>query len=535
MSALPMVGAPARAVTALTLRQVRRPALIVAVLAGGMSALVASTYRSTVGSEAQVAALAALAENPAIRTLFGVSAALDDAGGFTVWRTGTVLAVLLGMWGLLAATRLTRGEEDSGRLDLLLAGRVTRGRLAGLQLTLLTAAMGLVGAAIAAALTAAGTDADSAMLHGVGMALLGTVFVGVGGLAAQVFAGRAAATGAAAAVLGAGLLARMVGDGVDSLGWLRWLTPFGQVELTGPYHADRWWPVLLLAVEAGALLAVVPAAAAGRDVRGGWLPSPGGRPARTALLGSVAGFAVRRMLRPLAGWCVGAVAYYLLIGLVARSLTQFLTANPEFAELAAQAGVAGLGTVEGYAATLFALLAVPVGVFTAVRIAAFAADERDRRLTLLLSGPVTHRSAACAEVAAAVGGAVLLTAVCGLATWAGTTVVGADLSLGDALAGTANVLPVVALCMGAAVLALGVAPSAVAWIGAFPATGGFLLRVIADSIGAPGWVARMSPFAHLAPVPQVAPDWPGAVGMTLLAGVLFVLGLHAYARRDVQG
>ncbi|MGW4330042.1 hypothetical protein ACWEKR_29635 [Nocardia sp. NPDC004573] len=34
-------------------------------------------------------ALRALAENSAVRILFGAPLALDDPGGFTVWRTGT--------------------------------------------------------------------------------------------------------------------------------------------------------------------------------------------------------------------------------------------------------------------------------------------------------------------------------------------------------------------------------------------------------------------------------------------------------------
>ena len=109
-----MAGAPGRAVTMFAVRQCRRGALVVTVLAGGMTALVAATYRSTVGNGQDAAALSALAGNPAIRTLFGEPAALDQPGGFTVWRTGTVVAVLLGIWGLLAATRTTRGEEDSG-------------------------------------------------------------------------------------------------------------------------------------------------------------------------------------------------------------------------------------------------------------------------------------------------------------------------------------------------------------------------------------------------------------------------------------
>lgn len=91
--------AAGRAVLGLALRQTRRGALIVTALAAGMSALVVLTYRNTVGDSLDAAALAALAENPGIRTLFGEPVALDDPGGFAVWRTDTVLAVLVAVWG----------------------------------------------------------------------------------------------------------------------------------------------------------------------------------------------------------------------------------------------------------------------------------------------------------------------------------------------------------------------------------------------------------------------------------------------------
>ena len=217
----PAPVSPGTAVTALALRQVRRGALVVTVLAAGMSVLVAATYEKVVGDGEQAAALAALAGNPAIRTLFGDPAALDDPGGFTVWRTGTFVAVLLGVWGLLAVTRITRGEEDSGRWDLLLAGRVPLSRVVRRHVAVLTVVMGVAGGAVAVALVAAGTDPAGAVLHGAGLAVLGVFFVGVAGLTAQVFPARAAASGAAVAVLGASLLLRMVGDGVTALAWTR--------------------------------------------------------------------------------------------------------------------------------------------------------------------------------------------------------------------------------------------------------------------------------------------------------------------------
>ncbi|MGW1452930.1 hypothetical protein ACWCO3_32495, partial [Micromonospora sp. NPDC002411] len=128
-------------VTRLALRQVRRGALIIVALVAGMSAMVAATYASTVGDALDAAALAALAENPAIRTLFGQPVALDDAGGFTVWRTGTVLSVLVGTWGLLAATRVTRGEEDAGRWALVAAGRLPVTAIVARHVAVLTGAV----------------------------------------------------------------------------------------------------------------------------------------------------------------------------------------------------------------------------------------------------------------------------------------------------------------------------------------------------------------------------------------------------------
>lgn len=523
-----------RAVTALALRQTRRGALIVTAVVAGMSAVAVAAHRSAVKDPADAAALEALAGNPAIRTLFGEPLALYDAGGFAVWRTGTALAVVLAVWAMLAATRITRGEEDAGRWDVLLAGRLPVTTVVARHLAVLIAASLLAGTAVFAGLTAAGAAAGGAAVHSAGLALSGVFFTAVGTMAAQVFATRASASGAAVAVLGISMLLRMVGDGVAALGWLRWLSPFGLMALTRPYDGNRIWPLLALSA-AGLVLAAAAAAAAGRrDIRDGYLRAPSGRAPRMRLLGSVQAFAVRRLVRPLAAWSAGVGAYYLLIGVLAVSMADFLTDNPHFADLAAQAGFAGLGTVQGYTATLFALLAVPAGAFAAVRLATLAADETGRRLTLLFAQPLTRTRVLTAEITAALGGVIVLTTVAGLATWSGTQAVGAELGLTAALSGAWNVVPIALLCLGAGVLALGWAPRAVTLIGSLPATGGFLLKVIADSSDWPAWVGRLSPFAHLAAVPGEPVNWPAALLMTTAATLASVVGIIGYRLRDVR-
>jgi ABC-2 type transport system permease protein len=366
------------------------------------------------------------------------------------------------------------------------------------------------------------------------MGLIGLFFAGVGGLAAQVFPSRAAASGAAVAVLGGGLLARMVGDGMAALAWLRWLSPFGLLEMSRPYAGDRWGPLVPLAAGAAVVLAVAVVIAARRDVGDGLVAPPAGRAARTALLGSVETFAVRRVLRPLLGWSLGVGAYFLLIGLIATTMIGFLADNPVFANAAGQAGFADLTSVRGYAATLFALLAVPVGVFAADRLGAFSAAEADRRLTLLAAQPVSRIRLLGAEAAAVTAAALLLTTVAGAATWLGVAVTGGDLAWPEALAGVWNTVPVTLLCVGAAMIGVGWLPRLAEAIGTLPAVGGFLLLVIAETAGAPGWVVDLSPFAHLPLVPVAAPDWPATLVMAATALLMMMLGSAGFHRRDLR-
>jgi ABC-2 type transport system permease protein len=531
-AAIPERSGPA--LTRLTARQTRRSFLVLLGVAAGMTALVAGQYQSTVAGVLDTPAVQALTASPAIRVLFGPPVALDDPGGFTVWRTGTAVAVLVAVWALLTATRLTRGEEQAGRWDLLLAGRTSAPAFLTRVLLVLTAEILIVGAAVGAALVITGTDPAGSILHAAGIAGVGLGFAALGGLSAQLLPTRAAATGAAIAVLGSCLLARMVADGLDTLGWLRWASPFGLLAETRPYAGDHLAPLLPLAAAAVVFGTAAILAARSRDADEGLLPARTARRPRTYLLDSVVGFALRQAVGPLVGWTLGVSAFSLLVGLLAESVSQFLGENPRFTELAAAAGLGGLGTVAGYSAAMFALLSIPGGCYAAVRLAAAAADETSRRVVLLAAQPISRAQTAAAEITAAgTGVAVMLTAGA-LATWAGTATVGAPLTVGDALAGAFNTLPVALLCVGAAMLTWGVRPVHVAAIGSLPVVGGFLLRVLAPSLHAPAWVGELSPYAHLAPVPDSPPDWAATATLTGVAVALAAVGMFCYTRRDLN-
>jgi ABC-2 type transport system permease protein len=465
--------------------------------------------------------------------LSGPPVALDNPGGFTVWRTGIPVSVLASGWILLAATRITRGEEDSRRWDLLLAGRL---RMADVVFRCLAALVGsatLIGAAVAAGLLVAHTEPTGAILYAVGIACVALTFATTALLAAQVMPSRSGATGLTVAALGVGLILRMISDGSHRLAWSAWVTPFGLAARSAPYAENRVGPLIVLGAFPIALAGAALYAARHRDVGDGVVALSDGRPPRTRLVRSIGGFAVRRTARTTLGWATGIAAYFFLVGVLLSSILELFQTNPRLAKLAGPAGMGGHDLVNGGAAALFGVLAVPTGLYAAIRLAAMVSDEKAGRLTLLFAQPISRVRLAATEIVVTVGGVIVLHCSAAVAVWGGAKITGAPLQLSDSLAGALNSVPVALLAVGAAAVGVGWRPSAAAAIGALPVVGGFLVNVVMKTTKAPGWVVDLSPWTHLAAVPDVSPNWTATVIFLLIGTMLTALGVYGYVRRDL--
>jgi polyether ionophore transport system permease protein len=522
--------APGRAVSRLGVHQLRLGAVMVALICGGMSMLVASQYRP-IGDLLDESGLRALAENPAVRILSGPPVALDDPGGFTVWRIGIPVSLFASGWIMLAATRITRGEEDGRRWDLLLAGRLRMGDVVVRCLAALVGSATLIGVAVAVGLLAARTGPTGAVIHAAGITCVALTFATTALLAAQVMPTRSSATGLTVAALGVGLMLRMIADGSHQLAWLAWATPFGLTARAAPYADNRIVPLIVLGAFPILLAGAALFAARHRDLGDGIVAVPDSRPPQTRLLQSIGGFALRRTGRTTLGWVTGIAACFLLVGALLSSILDLFQTNPRFAELAAAAGVAV--SANFFAAALFSLLAVPTGLYAAMRLGAMVADEKAGRWTLLFAHPISRVRLVSTEIMVTVGGVVALHCAAAVAVWSGAKITGAPLQLSNSLAGALNSLPVALLAAGAAAVGVGWLPSAAAAIGALPVVGGFLVNVIMQTTKAPGWVVDLSPWTHLAAVPDAPPHWAATTIFLLIGAILTGLGVYGYVRRDL--
>jgi ABC-2 type transport system permease protein len=524
--------APGRAVSRLAVRQLRRGAVTVALTCAVISALFASQYQM-IRSLMDESGLRAMAGNPIERILLGPPAALDDPGGFTVWRTGTGVLVFASVWIMLATTRITRGEEDAGRWNLLLAGRLRMADVVVRCLAALVGSAALIGVAVAAGLLAARTELAGTVTYAVGITCVALTFATTALLAAQVMPGRSGATGLTVAALGVGLALRMIADGSHQLAWLAWATPFGLAARTAPYADNRIVPLIVLGAFPIVLAGAALFAARHRDLGEGIVAVSDSRPPKTRSLQSMGGFALRRSARTTLGWATGIAAFFILTGALLASVLEYFQTNPRIAELAAAAGVSGLGSVNVFAAALFGLLPVPTGLYAAMRLATMVTDEKAGRWTLLFAQPVSRARLVSAELAVTVGGVVALHCTAAVAIWSGAKITGAPLQFAGSLAGALNSVPVALLAAAAAAVGVGWLPSAAGALGALPIAGGFLVNVIMQTTHAPRWIANLSPWTHLAAVPETPPHWAATISFLLIGAILTALGVYGYVRRDL--
>lgn len=521
-----------RAATGLALRQIWIGGLVVVTSLGLLLWAGTTAYRKS--AEAGGGLMTALASNPAVRAIYGLPTALTTIGGFAVWRVELFVMLLGAVWMTLATTRVVRGDEESGRLDLVLANPLSLTGSTGASLTALLAVPFLAALVVGAVLDGSGAQPAGSWLYGVGIGLLIATFLAVAALASQLVPERRRATGLAVGVVFVTFVLRMWADGSSNAGWARWLTPFGWVEDLHAFGGNDLLPLIPLVLAPGVLMAVAFVVARGRDVGAGVIRADDRKEAGTALLSGPLAFAVRRRIGELGGWGAGVAVLGILSGGLAESLVGFPKAQPEATAMLNRMGMGAAVTPAGFVAIMNVFYAVVLAGYGIASVHGDYEDETTSRLDLPYANRVTRTGWAGSTVLTTVAALAALTAVLGFATWVASAAAHAGLSAGDSFASAANVLAVPILFLGLAVLLHGLRPSWAVSVTGILAVGLYLVDLIGPALSWPTWLVDLSPYHHLALVPAEPAAWtPLAVifGIGLVAGAA---GLAAYARRDLK-
>ena len=429
------------------------------------------------------------ADNKAIRLFYGEPHDLLTVSGYTAWRVGGTLAIAAAVFGLLAAVRALRAEEDAGRTELVLAGILGRRAAFLAALAAIAAGVLILWLAEFAGFVAGGLPVGGSAYLALATASVVPVCAGVGAVASQLAPTRRIALELGGAVVGLFLLLRVIADTTSDFGWLRWATPLGWAEQLRPFAGERPL-VLLLPLAASALLLLLAARiAASRDIGTGILPARDRAEPRLRLLSSPTAQALRSERPSLIVWTVGVGAFALILGMISTSISSAGISKAVQREIA-KLGSGSIFTPSGYVAFVFIFFILVVSLFACAQIGAARHEEAEERLERLLALPVGRRRWLGGRLVLAVAGAVAISLAAGLFTWAGAASQGVDISLPRMLEAGANCLPVALLFLGFAALAYATVPRASAGITYALVTVAFLWQLVGSLLGVPHGLSR---------------------------------------------
>ncbi len=476
----------------------------------------------------------AFAGNDALRLFYGYPYEIAGVAGYSAWRVGGTLTIAAAVFGVLAAVRALRGEEEAGRCELVLAGQATRS-VSFLSVLLATGAgVLLLWAAQLAGFAGGGLPVTGSAYLALSVASVAVVFTAVGALASQLAPTRRLALELGSAVVALALLLRVIADTSTGAAWVRWVTPLGWAEQMRPFTGAQ--PAFLLAptIASVALFVLSHRIAAGRDIGTGLLAERDSSPPRLALLGSVFKHTLRSQRSSLVGWAAGIGSFALVFGMVSASISSAGIPNGVRRGLA-KFGDASIATPAGYLAFVFVFFALALSLFVCAQVNAARHEEAEQRLEILLALPLSRGRWLGARLALTLLATAGIALLAGALAWAGAGAQGVSVSLPTMLEAGANCLPVALLFLSLASLGYSLLPRFASGVGYGLVTVAFLWQLVGSLFGVPQWLLEATPFAHMALIPVRSFRPLDAVVMLAIAVVVGSASARAFGSRDLAG
>jgi ABC-2 type transport system permease protein len=491
----------------------------VAGLVATTAATLSEMYPAQAGRDAYAAAYRAMSGSAALQ---GRGYDLATLGGMLANEMGYLTLILLPLVGLHLAIRLTRGVEDTGRLELLTAQPINRLAPAAAGITVAAAAAALAAIASAGSLILLGYPAAGSGRYGAALGVFMLAYTALGALVAQCCRNARTAYGVGVAVWLATYLTRALGD---ARGWdAVWVNPQSWLAEVRPFAGEPpLWPWVAFGVLVSVALAAAAAVAVRRDLGAGIItPRPGPVDAARWVRSPLA-LLVRLTVGLGSGWCVAGALFAFAFG--------YLT--PQMSRLDAATSVGQNPAVDTTLAVFVqmnALLAAAAGAQLAQWL---AREETTGRTGLGLAAPVSRRRWWSAATVLVVGWAAALLVVTAMFTGLGLSAGFGDLDhTREGVTATLAYGPAVLLIAVTALALHAVAPAAV--VGSWLLVGwGIVVSLRADLLRIPEWARHLSPLEWLGAVPVDSWQGTAGIGMTVLSVGLAVAAAVVFRHRDL--
>jgi ABC-2 type transport system permease protein len=482
--------------------------------------------------------------------------AVATIGGYATFKIG-IFIFLIVVWPILAGSRMLRGEEERGSLDVLLSVPRPRFRVALEKLVAMWTALLAMGLLIGLVAFGGGQKfgADfglgDALLFGLNLALICAVFGGLALLISQFTQERGPAAGATAGLLLIFIVMDMVHRVAPNAEWISRLSPVYYYNLSKalvPGYGVNVGAMLLLTALGAVLGGTALWLFTRRDVGGTvplprWLRLPERRANRVLPVGdwslrSVYARSLGMIAVPTFWWTLGIAAFagwmVYAVQLIEGRLSSLLSGSPAAVTLIKNLGGGGATLSAGFLSAMFVFLPLLLMAFAVTQVNRWSADEQDGRLELVLATPQPRLGVLLARFAALASATVAISVITLLAcAWAaaasGLSVDGANLS-----AAILGMIP-----LGLLVAAVGYLASG--WLRSAADTGllsfllafWFFVSFLGPELKLPDATLRLSPFYYYGTPLLHGLQLTSILGIIAVAAVALGLGAVRFIRKDI--
>ena len=513
----------------------------------GMAALVAATVVAVVDAypdaEARIGRVALSTSPGAVvltGPLFGTGTGADGQpvdpgiGAVLANELGIFALVLVAVMSILLVVRHTRGDEESGRTELIRAlptGRAAPAT-AGLGVALLANVLVMAATWLVLVATAPDLDAADSFAFALSMLVTGLVFGTTAAAIAQLTEHARSATSLSLGVLGVAFVLRAVGDVAEpeTGSALSWVSPLAWAQQIRAYADVRLWPLALGAGLSVLLLVATAALASRRDLGRGVLPDRQGRAVARPSLGTPVGLVWRMVRSTIIGWSLAILVLGVVFGSLAYAIEDMVESAPQLVEWMG----GGDSLVNTFAAMLATYVATGVAALGVSAMLELRAEEHSGRIEHALAFGAGRTALFGAWTGVVVGGVVVAQALGALGLGIGTAASTGDSEwIGELFgAGIAYLPAVLAVVAFAAVLA-GALPK-VAWLTWALVGWVAVVTFLGELLDLPEAVTDISPIAFTPFLPVEDVDALPLVILSAVAVALGALGTWAFSRRDVN-
>ena len=481
--------------------------------------------------------------------------AVDTIGGYATFKIG-IFIFLIAVWPLLAGSRMLRGEEDRGSLDVLLSVPRTRTRVAVEKLAAMWTALLAMGVIIGL-LAFAGSrkfggdfGLGDALLFGVNLALVCAVIGGVALLISQFTPEQGPAAGWTAGLLLIFIVLDMIRRVVPNTEWVSRFSPIYYYSLSKPlipsYGVNVGAMLVLLAL--GLILGGASVWLFVRRDIGGTVPLPRWLrlPERTASralpvndwsLRSVYARSLGMIAMPAVWWTIGIAAWAVWIEVVvqqmATRLTNLLSSSPAMVNLLKNLG-GGAGINDTFLSALFVFLPLFLMAFVVTQVNSWAADEQDGRLELVLAAPQPRVQVLLGRFAALATATILISLVTLLAAAVTAASTGLTLDMGNLAAATLGMVPLGLLVAGIGYMGAGwLRTAADTGLLSFLLAAWFFISFIGPELKLPDATLRLSAFYYYGTPLLHGLQLTSMLGVVAVAALALGVGALRFARKDI--